>query len=855
MHARSRRLLLLAAFGGVLATASIGAAGSVPGTRDPKGLADALARAKAPAPNAPRVRGATPADRYEPAAGCYVLRSVATDGYVGRAGSGFTAGATRAEAAPLLFQAYDLGKYLLFGDRSDFLAVEGGGLPASTPAARAATGPVKGTGDENLSPLRDPVVGGVESGAGAVDAATKDTRGATASDTIVAAAAPSALAEWVLTPAPGGTFALQQPVDDHEPENPGPLSPPIEGTLAVAAGGTLALADGATTASAARFALELADGCVTYPEIEVNVTGAVPTGATAYEETRGYVDAHLHMMAFEFIGGRSRCGRPWHPYGAPYALVDCPDHEPGGRGAVLEQVLSGQNPGDTHDTAGWPTFAYWPKYKSLTHEQVYYRWLERAWLGGLRMFTNLLVDNNVLCELYPYKKNPCNEMEGVELQAQRLRELERYVDAQHGGPGRGWFRIVTDPFEARRTVNAGKLAVVLGIEVSVPFDCGEHLEQPHCDTADITSWVQRAYDLGVRQMELTNKFDNALTGVTGDDGVQSVVNAGNFYETGHFWKMGTCDHPEDGRHDKLQPNVEDGFEGNEPPGDIGRDAIFAGILEVTGQSGAVPLYPPGPHCNAIGLSDLGRHALDELMARGMIFDPDHMSARARQQAMDHVGARNYSGLVSSHSWADDPTYRRIIQLGGVVTPHAGSPSGFVGKWRKMRAYADETDWMFGIGFGSDINGFSTQGGPRNPTEANDVDYPFTALGGVTVDKQVSGTKTYDFNTSGVDHYGLYPDWVEDVRILAGAEGDEFMADIARGVEAYLQMWERAIGVAPEHCLARSEVKSLKKKMTPEEVLAAVGQPRERRGATFGYCGPDGPVTVTFGADGRLRSVD
>ena len=58
----------------------------------------------------------------------------------------------------------------------------------------------------------------------------------------------------------------------------------------------------------------------------------------------------MHMMAFEFLGGRVHCGRPWHPYGVAYALVDCPDHEPGGAGAVVENTLSYGNPVGTHDT-------------------------------------------------------------------------------------------------------------------------------------------------------------------------------------------------------------------------------------------------------------------------------------------------------------------------------------------------------------------------------------------------------------------------------------------------------------------------------------------------------------------------
>ena len=47
-------------------------------------------------------------------------------------------------------------------------------------------------------------------------------------------------------------------------------------------------------------------------------------GVTSYQEVRGYVDAHTHGMAFEFLGGDVHCGRPWHKYGAPYALARLP---------------------------------------------------------------------------------------------------------------------------------------------------------------------------------------------------------------------------------------------------------------------------------------------------------------------------------------------------------------------------------------------------------------------------------------------------------------------------------------------------------------------------------------------------
>jgi microsomal dipeptidase-like Zn-dependent dipeptidase len=838
---RLRRPLLLVALLGVLATATAGTAGA------PARPGAATMRRDDPE----RARRRTPEDRYAFAGGCYVGRSLATGRYVTRAGGTFAAtAADAAHAEAFRFQALDLGKYLLYATAKDFLATDNGPLPAGPRVATdTASGYVKGTGDETLKPARDPLVGAVGTVAGASDPGVAATR----SGKVVVAAKPSATAEWVVRAAPAG-FVLQQAVDDHDEATPGPLDPPIAGTLTADPAGALSLSPGAGTAAAQRFSFELTDGCAAWPEPEIDVTGAPYQGATPYEETKGYLDAHLHGMAFEFLGGKARCGRPWHPYGVTYALVDCPDHEPGGRGAVLEQVLSGGNPGDAHDTQGWPTFGYWPNDSSLTHEQVYYTWLERAWRGGLRMFTNLLVENNVLCELYPYKRNSCNEMDAVHLQAQRLRELERYIDAQSGGPGEGWFRIVTDPFEARRVVNAGKLAVVMGIEVSVPFDCGEYLGVARCTAAEIDSRLDEVYALGVRQMELTNKFDNALTGVTGDSGTQGpIVNAGNKYETGHFWKMQTCADTHTDRHDKLQTNFADSSDGQ-----VGRDAIFGGVLQVFGPTGAAPVYPGGPHCNTIGLSELGKGAIAGLIKRGMVFDPDHMSALAREQALDFVRTRGYSGVVSSHSWADDPTYKSILTMGGVVTPHAGSSTSFVEQWRKLRTWADPR-YTFGLGYGSDVNGFSAQGAPRNPAPGTGVQYPFTGLGGVTIDKQRSGQRVYDVNTNGVDHYGLYPDWVEDGRLVAGADGAAFAADMQRGVESYLQMWERAVGVAPDACrpdvtdLTRDDLRGLRR-MTPEDVLGVLGQPSSRNGTAFTYCVADGTATVTFGRDGRVASV-
>jgi hypothetical protein len=446
-------------------------------------------------------------------------------------------------------------------------------------------------------------------------------------------------------------------------------------------------------------------------------------------------------------------------------------------------------------------------------------------------------------------------MDGVRLQAQRIRELERYIDAQSGGPGEGWFRIVTDPFEARQVINDGKLGVVLGIEVSVPLDCGLTFDMPRCDLSDIDAGLDEVYDLGVRQMELVNKFDNAFAGVAGDAGDTGVVvNQGNKGETGHYWRMHTCDEHAGHAHDKHQINFHDSS--GAPDEFSGRDSLAGAILALAGTSGAAPVYPEGPHCNMLGLSSLGEAMIRGLVERGMIFDPDHMSAKAQTQALDLVESLGYSGIVSSHGWSNVTIYPRIYELGGVVTPYAGDSASFVDKWRQHRTWADER-FYFGFGYGADTNGFGAQGGPRGADAPNKVTYPFTGFGGVSIDQQHSGTRTYDINTDGVAHYGLYPDWIEDLRRQAG---NEMIEDMVRGPEAYLQMWERAVGIAPDACRADVEdltdmdLSGLETGMTPEDVLRTLGQPSSRTGATFDYCMADRRrATLTFTPDGSLSS--
>jgi hypothetical protein len=675
---------------------------------------------------------------------------------------------------------------------------------------------------------------------------------------------PSALGSYLLYTRAGTFLDANQPTARYAAE-PGPTNDwvttmPTTGLFRFEVTGKGFLTDAAgtptITATGSRFRLQLRTGCKDFPEVSTNVTGNPISGVTRTQEVRGFVDAHTHGMAFEFLGGDIHCGRPWSPYGVTVALRDCPDHElTGGNGALVEALLSNK---PTHDPVGWPTFKDWPAPDSLTHEGTYYKWMERSWRAGQRILVNLLVENNKLCEIYPIKRNSCDDMDSIRLQAKDMRALEAYVDAQNGGPGKGWYRIVTNPDQARQVINAGKLAVVMGIETSVPFGCTQKLGVPDlkCTRATIDQQLDEVRKMGVSQMELVNKFDNALSGVAGDAGSTGVlVNGANLLETGSAWRMQTCNPNDPEIHDRDQ-TLAAPIDSGEPPQ---QDAIFGAVAEASGVTlPSLPIYPAAHHCNSLGLTDLGAHTIKGLAKRNMLFDPDHMSVKARKASLDLIDSLHYGGVLSSHSWSTPDAYPRIYQEKGFITPYAGDSNGFVEKWKRHLTWANPATY-WGIGFGADINGLGAQGDPR-PNAATDhpVTYPFTTLGGVKVGQQVSGQRVYDINKDGVSHYGLYPDWIQDLKMQAG---QDIVTDMSRGPEAYLQMWERAYGVKPNACtnptskLSTSVIKSrIRAGMTSWATLKSIGQPDRRLGSTFSYCATDGPLNVQFSGAGTVTSV-
>ncbi len=533
-----------------------------------------------------------------------------------------------------------------------------------------------------------------------------------------------------------------------------------------------------------QFRLIVQNDCKPFPEIEVNSSGDL-AGLKGDVDlpVRGFVDPHTHMTSYEFMGGKMMHGKPMHRWGVEYALPDSKEiHGPDGSLDIIGNLYAYGDANYRYDTRGWPDFPFWPNHKQISHMGYYYKWIERAWQGGLRMATTHLVENEVLCNVQKtvnpaswIDPNDCNTMNSIRLQIQRLHEMQDYIDAQSGGPGKGFFRLVTSAEQSRQVIADGKLAVLMGIEASEIFNCGIKDE---CNRRTVEAQLQEFYDLGVRVMYPTHKFDNKFAGSKVEDG---FINLGGVLSTGHFFETKECN------EDTRGAPMTSGF----PL--IGDVPVISDILDSIGYN---PEYDESrPHCNKHGLSELGVYLVNRMIDKKMLIELDHMSAETATKVMDIVETRNYSGVITSHSWMNHAkdgglhvNAKRLAHAGGFMAPYNSNANSLTGTISHYLDTIEQTPFLAGVGLGTDMSGMGGQAGPRSNSAEKPLKYPFTNEFGITFDKQQSGNRVFDFNSDGMAHYGMLADHLQDIREQSPSSVYEAVMNSA---EAYLQMWERA----------------------------------------------------------------
>ncbi len=619
--------------------------------------------------------------------------------------------------------------------------------------------------------------------------------------------------------------------------------------------GTAALTVAAGDTPNQRFRIEEVAGCAVYPEASDNTEGETFKGTTADGRVLGMADVHVHTSSSTFLGG-ALTGKVFDKFGVLKAQADCSvQHGPMGATDLIGAAFVGDTNG--HATDGWPSFSEWPTRDSLSHRAIYWKWIERAWKGGLRIMVNDVVENATLCELQRTASlTPtldCNEMNSARRQIGTMYALQDYIDAQFGGRGKGFLQIVLTPAEARAKIADGKLAVVLGIEISNLFNCQLNYnplrtQQPFEETGEggtensytcamtetgapneILTQMVEMKGLGIRQLITIHEFDNAF----GGNGIfdDLILNAGNRettggipfgspagpftptgeLPTGEFWTTYDC--PEE----DVTPGFSGYLWGNSGGAVMTNLGPPPPLCPFVGQGGrpggTLACYPAKAQCNARWLTPIGLYTYKKLMEQGIIFDIDHLEYEMKSQALELAEAQDpVYPFVSTHGTfggTSNDQAARMLKNGGHLYPSIGSMRGFLGDMGETKALSDRAGnpHLFGFGFGTDTDGLSGQTGPRGDIEAGkEVNYPFVLFKGAPFDalpdfanaQPVTFHQPEERDASGmgrtwhvdVDGNAHYGMMADTVQEMRLEATPQQMQMLFNAAEVYLQTWER-----------------------------------------------------------------
>lgn len=553
----------------------------------------------------------------------------------------------------------------------------------------------------------------------------------------------------------------------------------------------------------------------------------------------GFADIHNHQMAHLAFGGHVIIGEAYGPI--ERALNPFTDRDYHGLWHTLDFLGSrfADRLGGRFDepfafggimplyvNTGYPNFAGWPNFWEVSHQKVYEDWLYRAVEGGLRLIVMLAEDSPSLCsESNNDKRNCDDEMATILRQIDAAYAMQAYIDQKAGGSGKGWYRIVTTPAEARRAIHEGKLAVVLGIETANLFNC--HFNQFTCNWPGQLKffWQQK----GVRHFFPIHQVNNFFGGASFFNSMIALTEVGNI--TTH-----SC------------PQYEFHFD----PSTEGR-------------------------CNDLGLTASGRSLIEELMRTGSLIDVDHMSDRAFADTISIAQQYHYP-VVASHAGFNAINHKdgsgqdhegqwtleelnQIQGVGGMVGLITGQGdlrdvntyTRFNGKQiphvcgRTTETFAQAYYYVLdhapgmAIAIGTDFNSPLAEPGPRfgpdqcfvypgahyinrdpfQPKFDGKLEYRFFARGSqIELDKYTSGDRTFDFNYDGLAHVGLLPDFLADLETL-GMSVEE-LDPLFQSAEGYIEMWERAIA-ASHNLLGRMDASTLPKTLPVDQLASTLGR--------------------------------
>jgi microsomal dipeptidase-like Zn-dependent dipeptidase len=549
--------------------------------------------------------------------------------------------------------------------------------------------------------------------------------------------------------------------------------------------------------------------------------------SAAASALKGYADLHIHMFGEAMFGGGWLHGIANH---SDYRValrrcsgnLDRTDHA-ATRFGPLNEFLSanGVTDGDAGwhfgkrrgwDERSWPFrqehWEHWPSWDAIAHQQVWQGHLKEAHLQGLTLAVVSAVDFRPMCEVmenrksHLHKAGQCSEYTSIKWQ---LQEANRFAGAND------WVDIALSPAHARQIIAAGKLAIVLSVESTEPFD----------NRADWQNVLDEYIALGVRTFQMGGHINSAFSGATV---MNKAYNAMQWIE--NYFRNGQCFSINGGTRCKyddlttidmtgiLETNPRNGFTCRNAAGQIGECDAGAG------------------YTNELGLTAQGVHLANALIDRRMAIDIAHMSERAVADLFAVAQSRGNHALYSSHSHFRDRLIasdnnmanqkqekpltalhiNAIKTTGGMVGLRTGPdfaaaypPSGVANTCDgSARSYAQSLAWGvdqgLNLAWASDMNGFIQQMVPRRGDEGcrgssqrDSQQYawvppPANVSDGLGGFAYPSTEYRNWYQKQGFGHIGLLRAVFEDMRTMGLAQ--KYLDNLGASTENFVQMWER-----------------------------------------------------------------
>ena len=491
----------------------------------------------------------------------------------------------------------------------------------------------------------------------------------------------------------------------------------------------------------------------------------------------GYVDMHCHPRGDLAYGTQLF-------YGAPYgdistALGSCKeDHSKNIlRAQLAKQTETLNSPAWVDSKEGYPNFVTWPSWCSTLHQQMWVDWIERAHKeGGLNIMVALAVSNHCIGSAAKCT-GPLDDEQVMLNCIQGIKDLVTHS---------GFMEIALTPQDVRRIVANGKLAVILGSEMDnignfySPADNYKADFNPTPTNGQIQAELDKLWNLGLRYIFPVHLMNTVFGGTALG---MSTLNVANKFTTGTEFIPEQISTKESGiAFHLIHPGV-----GLNTVAKMFMPLLLPKTINPGKKSNYTcwDIQPGYGHRNSLGLTDRGKFAIDYMMKKGFMIDIDHMSEKMCNQVLDmalaadypvnsgHNGPRGDAGAEGGRTLKQ---YAQLKQLGGMVgLGHGANATDFVKTYHIVALIMGNTH----MAIGTDVGGFSAL--PQRDTTIH-LTYDNTFA------KCKTGNRSWDINTDGVAHYGLWPDYIRSWT-LAGMPPQE-MQTFMSSAEQFTEMWEK-----------------------------------------------------------------